>query len=121
MARSTITVTVTRNLSNVQIQNEAFVVWKALARKILQEHIRPHTPFDEGDLRASLWQRTTKIPYGVRAFFSANVPYAELFELDQAWINSITLHTPGTRAPYIFPGIMDGMDLIEEAIKEICA
>ena len=51
--------------------------------------------------------------------FTAKTPYARRFEEDKAWIKSITLHTAGTRAPYLEPGIEEGEPFYEEAVRKM--
>ncbi len=113
-------VTVRRIISASNITASALKYWKEASRKTLNQCIRPKTPYRLGPLRASLWQRTTVDKAGnVRTTFTARTPYARRFEEDKAWIKSITLHTAGTRAPYLEPGIEEGEPFYEEAVRKM--
>lgn len=112
-------VTVRRLVSNDQLERDALKAWKRASRRILKELIKPKTPRDEGELVGSLWQRTVIAADGnVVTTFSARAPHAPLYEIDEEWIATHTLRTPGTRAPYIAPALEEAEDIYREAVED---
>lgn len=112
---------VKRIVTNRQLEQDAYRAWKRGMRRILNERIAPRTPYRTGWLRTHLWERTTIRP-GISIFtlFSVDaiVDYAHLYEIDEDWIATHMLHWPGSRAPYIQPGIEESDDIIREAIGD---
>lgn len=83
--------------------------------RILQERIIPQAPIDKGDLRASLGTEVRAEARRFIAYFASTVDYAKYLEWEP-WASQKTPRTPGTRIPFIQPGILESVDILEEEI-----
>lgn len=99
------TVRTVRYITRPDLVRRETAAWKAACREVLQKYILPRTPKRTGAMRNSLEFKVTSAECDINAQFIAGVPYAYLYEFDEDWISSVTLHYPNTRAPFIQPGI----------------
>jgi hypothetical protein len=113
---------VRRLISNEQIERDALKAWKKASRLVLKDYVAPKTPYDKGVLRGGLWHRTTIQSDGTaKTTFSSRAWYWFRYETDEAWISTHTLHTSGTRAPFIMPAIEEAEKdgIFEQAVKDM--
>ena len=106
-------VTFTRYITNQDITMRGLRVLGVAANKVMREFIRPKTPMLTGDLRRSLGVTVRTGSDITISWYATAMPQARLLEENQSVIDRIkNFTTPGTRAPYLRPGVEEGWDAV---------
>lgn len=117
-------VTVKRLITDRQFTDRGIKFIGQWAEDVTRLYIRPKTPMDTGELRASLGQvvRAT-MNKDISVLFYAEAPHAEYLEdvdAHGAHIAAIVnFTTPGTEAPFLKPNVERAAPTIAEAVARM--
>ena len=81
-----------------------------VAGAIVRLKIKPKTPFKTGVLRGSVGSHSRVLANGnIEMVFQATAPYALFLEDPVRAARIVNFTTPGTRAPFLLPGVREGI------------
>ena len=104
------TAKVKRIITNQYYRDQGVRVLAGLAGAITRIYIKPKTPMDTGFLRSTLGSAARLRADGnIIMVWYANAPYASYLEEQPRAGSLVNFTTPGTRAPYLEPGVREGI------------